>query len=748
MTTTPPNERAPLLSTTLQPQLPHLFTPSFPFYRSHYRKFPSRQRTTLTIISILLASTAIYLYGFYSHRDLVDELAHSIENLSSCASCKALLVPLISISHLGDAKLLATLVSFCTGLGIQDPEVCKGALGAQAPILAHSLRSMSLSGHSANLFCAKTFGLCQDPPVREWTDMPLPPPLSHTTSSRQQRDLLPYKNSTLRPPSAHPRRPSRSSSSSSQSLSNSNREPIQVVHISDLHIDREYKTGADAQCARNLCCRINQPTDLPNKTRHPAGPYGHHNCDSPESLYISMLKALEVFAPNASFALHTGDMVDHAVWTSVRQEVEDGIQQGHSQYHTYSSVPLYGVIGNHDVAPTNSFPRNTTITSLSSDWDLELFADTWARWIGNRPANALQANSGCYSRVHPGTNLKIISLNTGFWYKANFWLYDSDEFQPDPNGILTWLIGELQDAESLGQKAWIIGHLSPGKADCLHEPSRYINQIFRRFKNTIAAMFYGHTHRAEWEIVYEDPQNPTAETAVGIIYIGPAITPESGNPAFRVYDVDPETYQVLDFHEIVTNLSSPTYQSRPEWFEYYSAKSTYSKMLKENSIEPFSSSSSSSLSWNEEVLDGRFWHKVTEVLERSYPEFEKFYGRLTRGGDLSSIIWKGCYSGQCRKKWVHNLRSSQSEFNGYPNQIGLNIDMIEQNKDNTHNNNQPIKKTFLIHDDEEDGEHVCGDLAGLYKAARNRLTPDLKSKKIKIPHQLRNEIRSQIYLKN
>jgi sphingomyelin phosphodiesterase len=67
----------------------------------------------------------------------------------------------------------------------------------------------------------------------------------------------------------------------------------------------------------------------------------------------------------------------------------------------------------------------------------------------------------------------------------NFWLYDSDDFQPDPNGILAWLIGELQDAENRGQKAWIIGHLSPGKADCLHEPSRYINQILRRYKHTV-----------------------------------------------------------------------------------------------------------------------------------------------------------------------------------------------------------------------------------------------------------------------
>jgi sphingomyelin phosphodiesterase len=71
-----------------------------------------------------------------------------------------------------------------------------------------------------------------------------------------------------------------------------------------------------------------------------------------------------------------------------------------------------------DVAPTNSFPRNTTITTLSSQWDIELFSDTWAKWIGEDGAQLLQATSGCYSRVHPGTNLKIISLNTGFWYKA------------------------------------------------------------------------------------------------------------------------------------------------------------------------------------------------------------------------------------------------------------------------------------------------------------------------------------------
>ncbi|KAA1108823.1 hypothetical protein PGT21_026556 [Puccinia graminis f. sp. tritici] len=753
-----PNERSQLVSspetqhyqTIQEPANPNqpasrhshfFFKPSLPFYHAQYRKFPTRQRTLFTIISIILAAAAVYLYNLYTHRDLVDQLAHSIENLSTCASCQALLIPLISIAHLGDSKLFSTLVSFCTGLGIQDPEVCRGALGAQAPILAHSLRSMSLGGPASVLFCAKTFGLCDDPPVRDWSDMPLPPPsLSHllTTNLTLQKE-----QPSLRSPPAHPRLPPRSSSPTSST--NTKREPLQVIHISDLHIDREYTIGADAKCARNLCCRLNQPSDLFNKTQIPAGPYGHHNCDSPESLYISMLRALRNHAPNASFAMHTGDMVDHAVWTSVRKEVEDGIQQGHSQYHTYSDVPLYGVIGNHDVAPTNSFPRNTTITTLSSQWDIELFSDTWARWIGNEGTQALQETSGCYSRVHPGTNLKIISLNTGFWYKANFWLYDSDDFQPDPNGILAWLIGELQDAENRGQKAWIIGHLSPGKADCLHEPSRYINQILRRYKHTIAAMFYGHTHRSEWEIVYEDPQHPTAENAVGIIYIGPAVTPESGNPAFRVYDVDPETYQVLDFHEIIANLSSPTFQSHPEWFEYYSARATYGKMLEENGVERFLDQPSSS------PLDGSFWHKVTEILEDSYPEFEKFFHRLTRGAEQPSD-WKPCYSGECRKKWVHNLRSSQSEYNEYPNQVGLHIDTIDNDNSSfpsssLNHSSDPSHRSkrnpFNLLPDEEDGEHVCGDLASLYRHAKNHL-PGLKTKKLLVPDKLKQEIRSNL----
>ncbi len=41
--------------------------------------------------------------------------------------------------------------------------------------------------------------------------------------------------------------------------------------------------------------------------------------------------------------------------------------------------------------------------------------------------------------------------------------------RPDPNGIQEFLVNELHDAEALGQRAWIFGHVPPGAADALYD---------------------------------------------------------------------------------------------------------------------------------------------------------------------------------------------------------------------------------------------------------------------------------------
>jgi hypothetical protein len=44
-------------------------------------------------------------------------------------------------------------------------------------------------------------------------------------------------------------------------------------------------------------------------------------------------------------------------------------------------------------------------------------------WIGPEAATVAALNFGAYSVRHPGSNLRIISFNTMFYMKENFWLY-------------------------------------------------------------------------------------------------------------------------------------------------------------------------------------------------------------------------------------------------------------------------------------------------------------------------------------
>jgi sphingomyelin phosphodiesterase len=85
--------------------------------------------------------------------------------------------------------------------------VCAGAVALEGPILAHDLREMTIGSHTAQLFCTTFFGLCPYPAVTPY-NVTFPSPKPDTT------------------------RPAVSGQS-----------PIQVVHFSDIHVDRKLKLG-------------------------------------------------------------------------------------------------------------------------------------------------------------------------------------------------------------------------------------------------------------------------------------------------------------------------------------------------------------------------------------------------------------------------------------------------------------------------------------------------------------------------
>jgi sphingomyelin phosphodiesterase len=433
----------------------------------------------------------------------------------------------------------------------------------------------------------------------------------------------------------------------------SGKTSLKVVHISDIHVDLSYTVGANYNCTKNICCRPYTTSDDVGVTAFPAGEYGSVYCDSPLSLEESMYAAIESLVPDAAFTIFTGDVVEGAVWLVTDSEVQNDLD---SAYNKMSSLNLvYGVVGNHDAAPVNSFPPPTIDTTISSQYVYDTLASLWTTWIGSTEAKASDSNEGSYSVLYPGGNLRVISVNTNFWYKQNFWLYEKT-MEKDPAGLFAWLVTELQAAETNGERVFLMGHMPMGRPDAFHDASNYFNQIIQRYEATISACFFGHTHKDEFEIAYSDYTAQTAENAVMNSYIAPALTPTSGNPTFRVYDVDPVTFGILDYVTYYTNISSPTYQSGPVWEKLYSVKESYGPL-----VTPAVTDASAELT-------PAFWHSLTELFETDDAVFQQYYRRKARDYDPSTSC-----TGTCKTDEICDLRSANSEYNCDTVSLGVNF---------------------------------------------------------------------------
>ena len=314
---------------------------------------------------------------------------------------------------------------------------------------------MTIPSHTAQLFCTTIFGLCDYPAVTPNTiSFPSPKPVAN--------------------------RPVPSSQT-----------PIQIVHISDIHVDLSYEVGANYNCTKNICCRPYTSADAPGNNSYPAGPNGEHTCDSPASLEESLYNAIETIAPDAAFTMITGDIVEGAVWLTTQDEVTNDLQDAYGRMSGLKLV--YGTVGNHDSNPVNSFPPAAVSTTLTSQWVYDTLSSLWITWIGSSAAAVADTNPGAYSTAYPSNTtgkLRVISINTNMYYKENFWLYETT-MEQDPSGQLAWLVKELQAAEDAGERVYILGHMPMGSGDALHDGSNYFDQIINRYEATIAALFFG-----------------------------------------------------------------------------------------------------------------------------------------------------------------------------------------------------------------------------------------------------------------
>ncbi|CAF4257182.1 unnamed protein product, partial [Rotaria sp. Silwood2] len=342
---------------------------------------------------------------------------------------------------------------------------------------------------------------------------------------------------------------------------------LNILHLSDIHVDFSYKPGSQADCTQPLCCRAGQP--VPGHTG--AGFWGdYRNCDVPFWTAEELLKyAAEI--EKVDFIYYTGDLPAHNVWNQSRSDQLYSINTINNMLATmFPNKTFYSTVGNHEAAPCNLYPTPNIRTDNIS-WLYEQLADSWIK-LG-LPADTRDSilHGAFYTTlVRPG--LRLISLNMNYCTSDNFWLIIN---ATDPLDQLQWLIQWLQYAEDHEEKVHLIGHQPP--RSCFAAYSWNFHKIINRYENTIAGQFFGHAHSEELMIFYDEIEK---QRPVSMAYIGPSVTTYSYlNPGYRVYTIDGDyqgsSFWTLDYHTVIMNLTASNIYNQTIFLKEYDARDAY-----------------------------------------------------------------------------------------------------------------------------------------------------------------------------
>ena len=205
---------------------------------------------------------------------------------------------------------------------------------------------------------------------------------------------------------------------------------VKVLHLSDFHLDPRYSAASEANCSSGLCCRTNvHAAGLTGKVAVPAPLYGSFKCDTP---YYLGLAALQAIAPltgthgNSSVAwtIYTGDLVSHDSQNQLsRAYTEYAEVSVYDLFKEYIGSPVFPVLGNHDSNPEAIDAPHSLPGPLGQQfsWNYDHVASLWQHngWISPATANEARLHYGAYSVLNQ-YGLRIITLNTDFWYRSNF----------------------------------------------------------------------------------------------------------------------------------------------------------------------------------------------------------------------------------------------------------------------------------------------------------------------------------------
>ncbi|KAI9584703.1 sphingomyelin phosphodiesterase-like [Glossina fuscipes] len=338
---------------------------------------------------------------------------------------------------------------------------------------------------------------------------------------------------------------------------------LRILHLSDIHYDPDYKEGSLADCEEPLCCRNADNINIPDQLG--AGRWGdYRDCDAPMRLVVNALEHIQTQG-QIDYIYYTGDIVPHNIWSTTEESNKEIITEIFDLLSKhFGKTKVYPAIGNHEAHPANVFGNENVPSNFSSVWLYEHLWTLWSDWLPIEARDTIL--KGGYYTVTPRPGFRIISLSNMDCYIFNWWIYYNGKETSLPQ--LQWLHDTLLAAEENGEHVHILAHIPSGGKDCWPVWAREYNRIIERFSHVISGIFNGHTHRDEMLLHYSERGHPMA-----ISWNGGSLTPYSyKNPNYRIYDVEPQTFQVVDHETWIFNLTEANEQGdlgTPRWFKEY-----------------------------------------------------------------------------------------------------------------------------------------------------------------------------------
>ncbi|CAJ0945272.1 unnamed protein product, partial [Mesorhabditis belari] len=512
-------------------------------------------------------------------------------------------------SNKTDQELFQFVEDFCVNLKIEEPHICKAVVPQFGPEIIFVLTK---SKHDVDDICGSLIKGCGNP------DNPKTQLWSMT---------IPGNKPAVKP---------------WPTVANGG-QTLRVLHLSDIHIDRLYTPGKESNCthgggvANPMCCRPYPDDDLQKPIQIPAGPWGmNENCDIPFQTFANAMKHISE-TQKLDYIIVTGDMEAHDIWDYTKDKTIANIDNITAVLTSFfPTVPIYQATGNHEGVPMDGMPPHTMeeYDSHSPQWLYNEYAKIWGVHLTQQAISDIQYRAS-YS-VYIQKNLRLISLNTVYCSEWNFFLLLD---VVDPDGTLEWLTEQLLDAEQKNEKVHIISHIPAGDDYCLKGWSFNFYDIVNRFEGTIAAMFYGHTHKDDFNVFYENG-DPTGRPT-HFTWIAPSLTTYSYlNPAYRIYTIDGaytgSSYTVLEAETYWADVAAANQNGQePNWQLEYKTKQDYQMT----------------------DLSPKSWNELIKRLETDDTLFNKFHTNYYRNPNQA----KNCYKEpECRKQFICRVRSARS----------------------------------------------------------------------------------------